>query len=540
MVVVVGGMFALRLHAFIALLLAALCVAALTAPQSIYQYEVDSRAIEIASVVDRSTVLLKASLGRAVIEGKSYLLRDGAGVSDPILINVESLQAADSKSGMTTAIVTGATLRAGDRIVHHTMLAAARENSRINIGEQVAIGFGDTAMSIGILIAMASIIGRCLLESGAAERIVVAARRLVGEKNTSFAFLGGGFVIGIPVFFDTAFYLLAPLGKAMGLKTGKHYTLYILTIVAGATMAHSLVPPTPGPLFVADQLAVDIGTMMLGGIFVGLFSITAGYFYAVWADRKWQIPIRPSAELSTEELQAMADRDESTLPPLWSSLFPILLPVFLIAGGTIFARIFESASDKPAWLSILLFLSNKNLALVIAALAALLVMFQRKGVKASGPAVNAALTNAGVIVLIISAGGAFGHVLRQTNIADIISGLVPDSSSALLWLPIAFLITMTIRTVQGSATVGMITAVGIVGPVLAQTDLGFHPVYLALAIGAGSKPFLWMNDAGFWVISKMSGFTEAETLKTVSVLSLIMGVTALIVTTIAAWLMPLV
>jgi len=171
---------------------------------------------------------------------------------------------------------------------------------------------------------------------------------------------------------------------------------------------------------------------------------------------------------------------------------------------------------------------------------ALILLVRRLGIRSSGPPVQAALASGGVIVLIISAGGAFGYVLGLTNIAQTITELVPDSGSALLWLPIAFLITMTIRTAQGSATVGMITAVGIVAPVAAQIELGFHPVYLALAIGTGSKPILWMNDAGFWLVSTMSGFTESETLKTITIMGVIMGVVGLLVTTIAAWLFPLV
>ena len=165
---------------------------------------------------------------------------------------------------------------------------------------------------------MAAIIGKCLLDSGAAQRIVIAAQNLFGVKHTPLAFLGSGFVVGIPVFFDTVFYLLLPLGKAMRVKTGKNYLLYVLAIVAGATMAHSLVPPTPGPLFAASELGVDLGLMMFGGIAVGLCTISVGYLYAKWADLRWEIPLRPSAELTEEELLAMAHRDPADLPPLWA------------------------------------------------------------------------------------------------------------------------------------------------------------------------------------------------------------------------------
>ena len=139
---------------------------------------------------------------------------------------------------------------------------------------------------------MASIIGMCLLESGAAWRIVQSTRQLVGEERTPLAFAVSGFVVGIPVFFDTVFYLLMPLAKAMRLQTGKNYLLYVMSIVVGATMAHSLVPPTPGPLFVASKMGISVGTMMIAGTVVGLIAVASGFLYVVWANRRWEIPLR--------------------------------------------------------------------------------------------------------------------------------------------------------------------------------------------------------------------------------------------------------
>ena len=155
--------------------------------------------------------------------------------------------------------------------------AEARQFSERSLGERVANGFGRTCGQIGIIIAMASIIGTCLLESGAADRIVRSALRMFGEKQAPLGFLGSGFLLGIPVFFDTVFYLMIPLGKAMHLRTGKNYLFYVLAIVAGATMAHSLVPPTPGPLFVAHELGLNIGIMILGGCVVVLVTSAVGF-----------------------------------------------------------------------------------------------------------------------------------------------------------------------------------------------------------------------------------------------------------------------
>jgi GntP family gluconate:H+ symporter len=183
---------------------------------------------------------------------------------------------------------------------------------------------------------------------------------------------------------------------------------------------------------------------------------------------------------------------------------------------------------------------NKNIALILgAAVAMLTLMWQKQTSRTELAAgIGSALASGGVIILITAAGGAFGHVLRQTGIAEQLEGMLP--SSQVFLLPLAFLITALIRTAQGSATVAMITAVGIMAPIVAGGTLPFHPVYVALAIGCGSKPYNWMNDSGFWIISKMSGMTEGETLMTSSVMMAIMGIVGLGVTMLGAWLLPLV
>jgi GntP family gluconate:H+ symporter len=410
----------------------------------------------------------------------------------------------------------------------------------------VAEGFGRTCGSIGILIAMASIIGKCLLDSGAADRIVRATLRLVGEPRAPFAFLGSGFLLGIPVFFDTVFYLMIPLGKAMRLRTGGNYLLYVLTIVAGATMAHSLVPPTPGPLLVADQLGVNLATMILLGCVIGLFSSTSGYLFARWVNRRMEVPLRESADFSLSELEALTKRDESTLPPVWLSLLPIVLPVILIAARTGFDTYLKSLESMEAagWLGqvwpLINTLGDKNVALIIAAGIALatLAWQKRSNGKELAKAVQVALAGGGVIILITSGGGAFGGTVRQCGIAEEIARLTQDIHP--LWiLPLAALVTMLIRSAQGSATVAMITAVSVLDHFATSGQLPFHPVYLALAIGCGSKPIAWMNDSGFWVICKMSGMTEAEGLKTVTPMSVIMGLTGTVATVVFAWLFPL-
>ena len=159
-------------------------------------------------------------------------------------------------------------------------------------GERVGEGFGRTCGQIGLLIAMASIIGTALLESGGADRIVRSALRVLGPSRAPAAFLGSGFLLAIPVFFDTVFYMLVPLAKAARVRSGRQYLFYVLAIVAGGTMTHSLVPPTPGPLFVANAFGVSLALMTVGGCIVGGCAAAVGFTYARWADSRWPVPLR--------------------------------------------------------------------------------------------------------------------------------------------------------------------------------------------------------------------------------------------------------
>ncbi len=407
-------------------------------------------------------------------------------------------------------------------------------NNRTPI-QRITQEFGVTFGKIGLVIALACLIGRCLLASGAADRIVRAALSMVGEKGAPVAFLGSGFALGIPVFFDSLFLLAIPLAKAMWLKLRKNYLLLIVAIIAGGSMTHSLVPPTPGPLYVASALGINIGTMILAGLVVGLFTASAGYLYGVWLNRRMDIPFRETPE-AIEKLESLSAKETHELPSLFASLLPIVLPVLLISGGTLIAHTEASAGLKNFFKLV----GDKNIALAIAAGLALFTLARHlKNKKELTEQMQGALQEAGLIILICCAGGAFGAILLQTGIGPHLQSKVGEGANSLWLLPLAFLVTTVIRAAQGSATVAMITAVGIVGS-LAAGNLDYHPVYLALAIGCGSKPLPWMNDSGFWVISKMSGMTEKETLLTFTATLSIMGVTGIMVTMIGAKLFPMV
>ena len=195
---------------------------------------------------------------------------------------------------------------------------------------RVADAFGATAGGVGIVIALAAIIGKCMMDSGAADRIVRMFLNLLGEKQASTALMGSGFVLAVPVFFDTVFYLLVPLARSLHRKTGKHYLKYLVAIAAGGAITHTLVPPTPGPLLIASNLDVDIGLAMLVGACVALVpAVVGGVFFASLIDRLMTVPMR---EIDPRETPTPLAEDR--LPSLWLSLAPVILPVVLIAANT--------------------------------------------------------------------------------------------------------------------------------------------------------------------------------------------------------------
>jgi len=409
--------------------------------------------------------------------------------------------------------------------------AAARASEPL--GAKIAAKFGSTCTNLGVLIAMASIVGAGLLHSGGADRIVRSTLRLFGEKRSPFVFATSGLVLGVPVFFDTVFLLLIPLARAMAARVGRDYLLYVLAIAVGTTMTHSLVPPTPGPLFAANALKVDLGTMIIGGMIVSTVAASFGLAYAWWANRRWPTEVRAPSEAGAAP---SPDVPDDRLPPLWLALLPIVLPVVLISASTAA----DIIAVTPGWARAIDTFGHPNLALALSA-AISLVTVARYRVDRTQPVrsiVQAALADAGMIILITAAGGVFGGVLQETGVGERIQGLAAAYRIGVL--PLAFAVTALIRTAQGSATVAMVTSVGIVGSFATPETLGFHPVYVALVIGCASKLVPWMNDSGFWVVSKTAGLTERETLRTMSVMFSLMGVVGALFVMLAAAVFPLV
>lgn len=415
-----------------------------------------------------------------------------------------------------------------------------------SIGERIGTEFGNTCAKLGIVIACAAIIGKAMLDSGAAEKIIRAMLKLTGIEKAPIGFLISSFFLTIPVFVDTVIFLMMPLAKAMGLRLGKNYLLLVLSVIAGAVMANSYVPPSPGPLFLIHALNVPIGLMMACGSLLGLCTITVGYFIAIWLNNKYPTPVRDAPDARLEDIKAIADKGDKELPVLGLALLPVVFPL-----ATICIRSAIEAFSTPNTpltssdflnkiLDIVLFFGDKNIALIMGAIFGLLVLAQQKKNSKEGMMsfVQVALMSGGGIILITAAGGAFGGMLQQSGISTRIADLTKDYQMALI--PLAFLISAVVRTAQGSATVALITASGILAGMASNANLGFNPVYLCLAIGSGAKLIPWMNDAGFWIMCKASNLTEQEALKTIAPMQSLMGIVGLILTMIAAAVFPMV
>ncbi|MBC7783745.1 MAG: GntP family permease [Burkholderiales bacterium] len=464
-VMVVGGILVLRLHAFLALVLGAMLVAALTSPAQLEQY----------------------AKGKKLTEKETKQL-----------------------------------------VQAHPAARVTKE-------------FGSTAGRIGILIALASIVGKCVMDSGAADRIVRSTVKILGEGRAAWSFLVSGYLLGIPIFFDTVFLLMVPLAKAMWNRTRKNYALYIMATISGGSMTQYLVPPTPGPLAVATELKIDLGMMILMGCVVGALTALVGMAYAFWMDARMNLT-PPAADVAA----AANEVDESQLPGLMVSLAPILLPVLFIGGATVVSSAYSTqdvaamSGGAQSVIGAINFLGDANVSLAIAAGVALLtwLMKKRPDQKQVNHAMSDALADGGQILLLTAAGGAFGGVLQQTGIGDTIKEFVQGSTTGIL--PIAFVLTMLVRAAQGSATVAMMTTVGMFAALATPEQLGYHPVYLALAIGCGSKPLAWMNDSGFWTIGKTSGMTETETLKTFTAQTSIEALAGLLILMGMSAVLPLV
>jgi len=422
---------------------------------------------------------------------------------------------------------------------------------------RVGTALGTMAGKIMILIAMGSLIGQAMTRSGAADRIVQGIVRLFGRERMPEALLSSGFILSIPVFYDATFYLLLPLARAVYRMTQKHYVLYLLAIGFGATLSHTLIPPTPGPLMVAREMGISIGMMMLLSGMVGLCTMPFALMIARFLDRRnsemkiedetIRRALEPSADVAVvRALKSMGGAEPVTkLPSFFAAVLPILLPVALIAGASITKSLFGDSAET-FWQKIVYLAGDAQVALMISAFTAFLVLqiTQRLTLRELEKEMGTALQAAGTIILITSAGGAFGAMLRACGVGERIQELMVSGNGTLPGLGVlllAFVTASMIKTAQGSSTTAMITTAGIFSTLsLSPMALGFHPGYVAVAIGVGSCVTGWMNDSGFCIFASMSGLGETNVLKTWTVGLALMGLVGICVTMILSQILPMI
>ncbi len=392
---------------------------------------------------------------------------------------------------LTSAIIVGllSVDLPGDSSSHHWLRAV----------ELPMQEFGRTAGGIAWVIALAALIGTAMMESGAAQRLVKALLNVFGESRAAWALLFSGFILSIPVFFDTVFFLLIPLALGLAIKTGKNFVLYVIAICAGAVITHSMVAPTPGPLLMAETLKIDLGLTIIGGIGAGIIPAILAIQIGKVQDKRLNIPVRIEG----------ASKELDKTPSLFSSLLPILIPVFLISAVSIIGVV--TGSVPP----ILEFLGNKNIAMAIGTFAALYSWktIANLSIEDLWKACAKPLEIAGIIILITSAGGAFGAMIKHSGVGNAIEAAT--TGIGLHYVLLAWLISAVMKTAQGSTTVAVITAASIMYSIIGNGEsLPYHPIYIYLAIGFGGGFISWMNDSGFWIVSKLSGFTQKEALQT--------------------------
>jgi GntP family gluconate:H+ symporter len=375
-------------------------------------------------------------------------------------------------------------------------------------------GFGGILGHIAVIIGLGTVLGALLERSGGADVLSRRLLKLFGPKGTPVAMGLVGLIFGIPVFFDIGIFVLAPLVYVAAKRGGKSLVLYALPVLAGLSMTHAFLPPHPGPTAVAGLLHVDMGWLIIIGLACGLPA------FAV-AGVLWPLYIAPRVPVSVPADYVVEEEESRPEPSLALVMCVILLPLVLILGATFGTLILDPDRDL---LSVLTFLGNPAVALLLAVLLAYYLLGVRRGMTNAefSELSSNSLKPVGMILLVVGAGAFFGAVISATGVGAALAKSL--SSAGLPILLLAYVISCGLRIAQGSATVAIVTTGGIVGPLL-TTD-GYSQAHLALiaaAICAGSIILSHVNDGGFWIVAKYFNMTVKETLLTWSVLETVLS-----------------
>jgi gluconate transporter len=419
------------------------------------------------------------------------------------------------------------------------------------IGSQIEAGMASSLGFIATIIGLGAIFGALLEHSGGAQSLAKSLLKIFGEKRASWAMVVTGFIISIPVFLDVALVIIAPIIYALSRKTGKSVLAFGLPLLAGLMVTHAFVPPTPGPVWVAYELGVSLGWVILFGCIVGFPTAIIGGIL-VPGRMAEKLYIAPPEEIEEAETEVA---DDSELPSFLSILLLIGLPILLILVGTIVkeyaasnipeglgrdeykAAVTAAIASSGLGVKILTFLGHPIIALLLATLGALVYLGYGRGYDKSVlmDVTTKSLGPAGIIILITGAGGVFKGIMGSSGVSDALKVACENWNINVLVL--AYLFAVFVRVAQGSATVAMVTAAGLMASMadgLSQPQLAL----VVVAIAAGASAVSHVNDSGFWMVSRYMLMTEKQTFQTWTVISTVVSVVGFLLALGLWYLLP--
>ncbi len=378
-------------------------------------------------------------------------------------------------------------------------------------------GFGKLMSYIGIVVILGSIMGVALERSGGAQRIAEALFNTVGRRSPRLAMILIGAITGIPVFCDTGFVILSRLNPFLARRSGVPTATLSLGLAGGLYTTHTLVPPTPGPIAAAGNLGLEdqLGWVMIFGGITSVVVILGIWILSHWLGRRIQAVDEVAEEMSS-----------ASLPSLWLSLLPILLPVGMISGGTILTLI---VMPGPAleWIKLI---CHPLLALTLGMLLSFLLHGSGNTTDRVEDWIKTGIEVSGSILILTGAGGILGAVIQSSPLETLMRDWMAGGNVSGVWiLAIGFCVAALMKTAQGSSTSALIIASAMMAPIAAAAGLADAPrlALLVVAIGGGSMTVSHANDSYFWVVSQFSGMTMSQAYKSYTPLTFGMGVIAL-------------
>jgi gluconate transporter len=381
--------------------------------------------------------------------------------------------------------------------------------------KSIQSGFGEALGFIAIVVALGAIIGRFLEYSGGGRHLADWLLKKFGPSRTPWALLSAAFLVGLPIFFEVGFIILVPLAWNLARESKRSLLYYGLPIACALTVVHAMVPPHPAPAAAAQLFHADLGKTILLGIAVSIpMAIAGGIMYGLWIAKRVFVPV---PEMGLVEAPVNNPVKPPSVPQV---LLTLLLPVLLI-----FAAAYMNLSDPKAD-NFFTLIGHPFSALLITTLLALVTFGAQKALtRAQISSMSTdALAPIGSLLAIMGGGGAFKQVIVDSGVGLYAGQLL--ASSAISPILVAYLVACALRMAQGSATVAIITAAGIVAPLVKDIP-GQSPELLVLALCAGGTILSHVNDAGFWIVNQYFGMTVPQTLRTWTVMKVITSVVGL-------------